>query len=257
MTMENIEIAFTQTGVVKRRVTEEAITEAVVDLIVNQIARDVAVFTPNLIDAGDYFSALHGISNQAKSTWFAAKVKKLKFNGQWVVEAERLFPGRDGEVPFPDASELVVDVPIPLFVFICPAESRLFMLTFQVSELEDGVTRKTWARLPFPNTYNDGALCSGLLPAYDHGLSVTTNAMRMLGAWIENPWNEDLYSEDTQDFLARIASFSLPDGGKIASSAQDWSRYAVAVNPGVEAINSAFEPLVALYGKEAGDAPRS
>ena len=255
--MENLEIVFTPTGVVKRRVTEEAVTEDVAEFIINQVAKNLTVFTPSLIDAGEYFSALHGISNQARTTWFAAKLKKLKFNGRWVAEADRIFPGRDGEVPFADASELAVEVPIPLFVFISPTEKRLFLLTFKVTKKEDGSLRKTWARLPFPNCYNDGSLCPGQLPVYDHSKSITTNALRMLEAWIDNPWNADLYSSDTQDFLECVASFAMPEGKRIPADAHDWNIYAVPVNPGMEVVNSAFEPLFAQYGaaavKEADD----
>lgn len=259
--MDHTEIVFTPTGVLRRRVSEEAVTEEAADLIFNQIARDITVFTPNLIDEGEWFSALHGISNQNGSSWFAAKIRKLKFNGSWVAEATRLFPGKDGLVTFADASELAVEVPVPLFVFIAPQEKHLFLLTFKVTELADGTLRKTWARLPFPNCYNDGALCAGELPVYDQRLSITTNALRMLEAWGDNPWNQDLYSPDTQSFLAKVASFILPEGEPIPADEGDWNRYASSVNPGVEAINSAFEPLFALYGtkagKEAGDGPRA
>lgn len=251
--MDNtIEIAFTPTGVVKRRISEEAVTEEVADLIFQQIARNLSVFTPNLLDGTEFFSALHGISNQDRSTWFAAKLRKLKFNGDWIAEARRIFPGSEGEVPFPDASELAVDVPIPLFLFISPEEKRLFLLAFKVTE-RNGEVRKTWARLPFPNCYTDGALCPGQLPVYDNHVSVTTNALRMLEAWIVNPWNGDLNDGDTLGFLRRIASFSLPEGTHIPAKADDWTRYATAVNPGVEVVNAAFEPLFALYGKEVSD----
>jgi hypothetical protein len=250
--MDHMEIAFTPTGVVRRRVSEEVVTEEAADLIFNQIARDITVFTPNLVDAGEYFSALHGVSNQNGSSWFAAKVLRLQFNGSWVAEAARMFPGRDGLVTFADASELAVEVPIPLFVFIAPQEKHLFLLTFKVTELSGGGLRKTWARLPFPNCFNDGALCTGELPVYDQSVSVTTNALRMLAAWVDNPWNADLYSPDTPNFLAKVASFMLPGGEPIPADESDWSRYASAVNPGVAVINAAFEPLFALYGTEAG-----
>ncbi len=254
--MENLEIVFTPTGVVKRRVTEEAVTDEVADVIINHVARNVAVFTPNLIDAGEYFSALHGITNKARNSWFAAKIRKLKFNGTWVVEAGRLFPGKDGEVLFPDSSELAVEVPIPLFVFICPEDRHLFLLTFKILERDDGTKWKTWARLPFPNCYTDGALCTGELPVYDQSVSVTTNALRMLEAWIDNRWNADLYGEDTQAFLERIASFSLPAGERVPATASDWLEYAEPENPGIDVINSAFDELFALYGQEVADACR-
>lgn len=246
----NLEIVFTPTGVVKRRISEEAVTDAVAEFIIAQMARNLTVFTPNLIDGGEYFSALHGISNQARATWFAAKVRQMKFNGRWIAEADRVFPGRDGEVHFADASELAVEVPIPLFVFISPAEKRLFLLAFRVTKQEDGSLRKTWGRLPFPNCYDDGSLCPGQLPAYDHGVSVTTNALRMLETWIDNPWNADLYSSDTQDFLECVASFAMPDGKSIPADKHHWSMYATSVNPGVDVINSAFDQLFAQYGTE-------
>lgn len=248
--MDNLEIAFTPTGVVKRRVSEEAVTDEVAEFIIAQVARNVAVFTPNLIDAGEYFTALHGISNQARTTWFAAKVRKLKFNGRWIAEATRIFPGRDGEVQFADASELAVEVPIPLFVFISPEEKRLFLLAFRVTKREDGSLRKTWGRLPFPNCYDDGLLCSGQLPGYDQSVSVTTNALRMLETWIDNPWNADLYTSDTQEFLECVGSFALPDGKSIPADKHHWSMYATSVNPGVDVINSAFDQLFAQYGTE-------
>lgn len=251
--MDKFEIVFSPTGVVKRRVSEEAVTEEAADVIVNQLARGLTVFTPNLIDGGEFFSALHGITNQNGICWFSAKVRKLVFNGPWVAEAARLFPGRDGLVPFADASELAVAVPIPLFVFISPQDKHLLLLTFKVAELPDGGLRKTWARLPFPNCFNDGTLCAGELPVYAQSVSVTTNALRMLEAWSRNAWNEDLYAPDTADFLASIASVKLPGGEPIQADASVWNRYAVSVNHGVEAVNSAFEPLFALYGTELGE----
>jgi len=254
--MESFEFAITPSGILRRRIVEEAVTEEVANLLLNQLARDFVVVTPNLIEPGDAFSALHAIATPGGDVWYAAKVRKLTFNGFWSAEADRVYPSPSGETAIPDAAAFTVPVPIPLFVFINPKRRTLLMLAFLVQRLEDGTERKAWARLPFPNTYSDGKLCPGELPAFDEHASFATNALDMLEAWTSNPWNEDLCGSDTHSFLRTIGSFHLPEGEALEATAADWAAYADIVNPGIEVVSAAFEPLFALYGKEAAGVGR-
>lgn len=80
----NIEIAFTPTGVVKRRVSEEAVTDAVAEFIIAQVARNLTVFTPNLIDTG--CCCAHTTGHNGRENWIRRlrKVSGVPVRISWI-----------------------------------------------------------------------------------------------------------------------------------------------------------------------------
>ena len=242
------EIVVTQTGTFLQKTERVPCNAEVAEAIFAAAAKEFHFLSPNLgfnnhplFSGAWYFGTKDG-------GLIALRIKKLLWNGKWKVA-----PSGDTIAPDPINGDVQVtgEEPDSVFGIEVPESIRLFLvmpeyMTGHFYMLGFGKTPSgvpCWARLPLPNVFDDGDLCTGHLPDPPENIPLMEQATMVADAWARNPWNKDLSRNATIQFLSAVGSKMLPDVTPVVADGAEWASYFQNVNPSNRLIQRLLKPL--------------
>lgn len=245
--MASQELVITPNGVFVQKTERRGVSAEVAEAIFAAVSRDFYVCSPNLGTGGHpvFSEAYH--FGMTQGHWFIFRMKKILWNGNWLVTQDGICPSADdnGAVKIQgEGLESLYSIPVPasvplfLVVPVAGMNDKMYLLTYKVNE---ATKVPVWCRLPLPNVFNDGSLCTGYLGSISQSLPLFDKAMIMAERWATNTWNSDLADRRTVALLNSIGKISLPDGTNTAKY-EDWEKHFIPVNPEV-AIGKMLPPI--------------
>ena len=152
---------------------------------------------------GEFADGIHGGFMPNGKIITAKKLSFIRFNMRWELKYSRDVDGvlTMWHSPSPSQGQwMALNWQIPDGFNIYFVHDGLSY--HLISTDDDGLTR----RLPFPNIYNTGRLCTGrIVPA---GSSIAARFASALGQWSESSWNTDLYAHTDQGRMDNLVRFN-------------------------------------------------